>query len=103
MAIRIIWTNTAVNQRRKILNYWNKRNKSKTYSRKLVSEIAQRVKFLINNPEIYIKTNFPEIRTSTLGHYNIFYKKTSNELIVMAFWDNRQNPKTLSKMLKRYS
>ena len=85
MAVRIIWTNTAVNQRRKILNYWNKRNKSKTYSRKLVSEIAQRIKFLVDNPEIYVKTCFPDIRTSTLGHYNIFYKSNSKELIVIAF------------------
>ncbi|MBB4804465.1 plasmid stabilization system protein ParE [Flavobacterium nitrogenifigens] len=101
MAVRIIWTNTAVNQRRKILNYWNKRNKSKTYSRKLVLEITQRINFLINNPEIYIKTNFPDVRTSTLGHYNIFYKTTPTELIVIAFWDNRRNPKVLSKILKK--
>lgn len=100
MAIRIIWTNAAVNQRRKILNYWNKRNKSKTYSRKLVLEITERVKFLVNNPEIYVKTNYQDIRTSTLGHYNIFYKITTNELIVIAFWDNRRNPKILSKILK---
>ncbi|MBP1223545.1 type II toxin-antitoxin system RelE/ParE family toxin [Flavobacterium sp. 1355] len=101
MAVRITWTNTAVNQRRKILNYWNKRNKSKTYSRKLVTEITQRVKFLANNPEIYIKTAFPDIRTSTLGHYNIFYRITTKELIVIAFWDNRQNPEILSKILRR--
>jgi plasmid stabilization system protein ParE len=101
MAIEIIWTKTAVLQRRKILAYWNKRNKSMAYSKKLISEIAQRIQFLVKNPEIYIKTEFPDIRTSTLGHYNIFYKITNNELIVIAFWDNRRNPKTLSKILKR--
>jgi len=101
MAIEIVWTSSAVIQRRKILTYWNKRNKSKTYSQKLVSEIAQRIQFLVKNPEIYIKTEFPDIRTSTLGHYNIFYKITADELIVIAFWDNRRNPQTLSKILKR--
>jgi plasmid stabilization system protein ParE len=102
MVIKIIWTNTAVIQRRKILAYWTKRNKSTTYSKKLIFEIAQRVEFLVNNPEIYIKTNSSDIRTSTLGHYNIFYKTTSTELIIMAFWDNRQNPENLSKILKRH-
>jgi hypothetical protein len=101
MAFRIIWTNTAINQRRKTLNYWNKRNKSKTYSRKLVLEISQRVAFLVNNPETYIKTSFQDIRVSTLGHYNIFYKTTPNEFIILAFWDNRRNPKILSKILKK--
>ena len=64
-------------------------------------EITQRIKFLVNNPEIYVKTVFPDIRTSTLGHYNIFYKATTKELIVIAFWDSRRNPKILSKILKR--
>ncbi|WP_202702951.1 type II toxin-antitoxin system RelE/ParE family toxin [Flavobacterium sp. UGB4466] len=81
--------------------YWTKRNKSSVYPKKLIAEIAQRVQFLILNPEIYVKTNFPDIHTSTLGHYNIFYKLTPKELIVMAFWDNRQNPKTLPKILKK--
>ena len=100
MALKIIWTKTAVLQRRKILIYWTKRNKSATYSKKLVFEIKQRVQFLANNPEIYIQTNFSDIRTSTLGHHNIFYQTTSNELIIMAFWDNRQNPKKLNQLLK---
>ncbi len=100
MVVKVIWTNTAVLQRRKILSYWTKRNKSTTYSKKLINEIAQRVQFLSNNPDVYIKTSFSDIRNSTLGHYNIFYKTTSTELIIMAFWDNRQNPKVLSKILK---
>ncbi|WP_264536481.1 type II toxin-antitoxin system RelE/ParE family toxin [Flavobacterium sp. N1736] len=100
MAIKIIWTKTAVLQRRKTLIYWTKRNKSATYAKKLVNEITQRVQFLANNPEIYIRTSFLDIRTSTLGHYNIFYKTTSTELIIMAFWDNRQNPKILETILK---
>lgn len=100
MAIKIIWTKTAAIQRRKILSYWAKRNKSATYSKKLVVEIAQRVQFLSNNPQVYIKTHFSDIRASTLGHYNIFYKTTSTELIIMAFWDNRQNPNALSKILE---
>lgn len=100
MALKIIWTNTAVLQRRKILIYWTKRNKSNVYSKKLITEIVDRVRFLANNPESFILTNFSDIRTSTLGHYNIFYKITSNELIIMAFWDNRQNPKKITKLLK---
>ena len=100
MAVKIIWTKTAVLQRRKILSYWTKRNKSTAYSKKLISEIAERITFLVKNPDTYVRTTFPDIRTSTLGHYNIFYKITEEELIVLAFWDNRQNPKKISKILK---
>ncbi|MFV7234579.1 MULTISPECIES: type II toxin-antitoxin system RelE/ParE family toxin [Flavobacterium] len=97
----VVWTDTAVRQRRKILSYWTKRNKSSTYSKKLIYEILERVQFLIKNPEIYITTNLIDIRTSTLGHYNIFYKTTKKDLIVVAFWDNRQNPKKLLQLLKK--
>ena len=97
----VIWTDTAVRERRKILNYWTKRNKSSTYSEKLIFEIWERVQFLIKNPESFISTNYKNIRTSTLGHYNIYYKTTGKELIVVAFWDNRQNPKKLFKILKK--
>ena len=97
----VIWTDSAVRERRKILNYWTKRNKSSTYSEKLIFEILKRVQFLIKNPESFISTNYKDIRTSTLGHYNIYYKTTEKELIIVAFWDNRQNPKKLFKILKK--
>lgn len=97
----VIWTETAVRERRKILNYWTKRNKSSTYSEKLIFEILERVQFLLKNPESYISTNYKDIRTSTLGHYNIYYKVTAKELIVISFWDNRQNPKKLFRILKK--
>jgi plasmid stabilization system protein ParE len=97
----VVWTDTAVRQRRKILLYWTKRNKSSSYSKKLISEISERVQFILINPDAYINTNFLDIKTSTLGHYNIFYKITPDNLIVVALWDNRQNPKTIFKILKK--
>lgn len=96
----VIWTDTAVRERRKILKYWTKRNKSSNYSEKLIFEILERVQFLLKNPETFISTDYKDIRTSTLGHFNIYYKTTEKELIVIAFWDNRQNPKKLFKILK---
>jgi len=97
----VIWTDTAVRERRKTLKYWTKRNKSSTYSEKLIFEILERVQFLLKNPESFISTDYKDIRTSTLGHYNIYYKTTEKALIVIAFWDNRQNPKKLFKILKK--
>ena len=44
-------------------------------------------------------TDYPETRESAMGHFSIFYKVTDKLLIVTAFWDNRQDPKKLLKML----
>lgn len=96
----VIWTDTAVRERRKILKYWTKRNKSSAYSEKLIYKILARVQFLLKNPESFVNTNYKDIRTSTLGNYNIYYKTTDKELIIVAFWDNRQNQQKLFKILK---
>lgn len=102
MAIKtVVWTDTTARQRRKILEYWIKRNKSSAYSIKLIHEISEKIQFILKNPEDSIATNLIDIRTSTLGHYNIFYKTTKKNLIFVAFWDNRQNPKKLLQIIKK--
>jgi hypothetical protein len=30
-----------------------------------------------------------------MGHFSLYYKITDKFIIVLAFWDNRQNPKEL--------
>jgi len=53
---RIIWTKTAVEERREILNYWNNRNRSKTYSRKLNKLFSEAAMLLSKHPEIVIQS-----------------------------------------------
>ena len=35
-----------------------------------------------------------------MGHFSTFYKVTEDKLIVTAFWDNRQDPKKLIKIIR---
>jgi hypothetical protein len=32
-----------------------------------------------------------------MGHFSVYYKIASDQIIVMAFWDNRQDPGALFK------
>ncbi len=50
--IEILWTENALRQRNHILEYWNIRNQSKAYSRKLNLKIKDRLEVLKENPEI---------------------------------------------------
>jgi len=34
-----------------------------------------------------------------MDHYSIFYQVTNEKIIITAFWDNRQDPKKLYKLL----
>jgi plasmid stabilization system protein ParE len=98
--LKVSWTTTAKLQQNLIFDYWNKRNKSYVYSRKLYRETIERIEVLKQNPEIGKPTGFKNTRAVSLGHYSIFYKVDTTQLIITAFWDNRQDPSKLKKLLK---
>lgn len=98
--LKILWTTTALKQRNHIYEYWNRRNKSNRYSIKLNNEVKKWIKLLRQNPYLGRKTDFKNTRAITLGHYSILYKKTEQRIIITAFWDNRQDPAKLLKLLK---
>lgn len=101
MATRTVtWTKTAQLQLRDILSYWKKRNGSAKYSEKILSNAHIRIKVILKYPESYKTTIYPETRISAMGHFSILYKFTDTQVIITAFWDNRQNPQKLIDIIK---
>ena len=101
MAKRAVkWTRTADIQYVGVLEYWVKRNKSATYSRKLIRIVEAQTNQIAETPFIYPKTNLKDTWVASLGNFSIFYKVTDDEIVITAFWDNRQDPKKLLQILK---
>jgi plasmid stabilization system protein ParE len=96
----VVWTRTADLQFVGILEYWIKRNKTNSYSKKLIQLVAERTKQIAKTPLIYKSTDFKDIRVTSLGNFSIYYKVTDEQIIISAFWDNRQDPKKLLKILQ---
>ncbi|MDQ3190052.1 MAG: type II toxin-antitoxin system RelE/ParE family toxin [Bacteroidota bacterium] len=96
----VVWTETAAKQRREILKYWTKRNGSTFYAEKLIKLTVRHITVILKHPESFKQANFPTTRESALGHFSIFYKVTEKQLIVTAFWDNRQDPKKLLELIE---
>lgn len=96
---KIVWTETAAKQRREILRYWTERNKSTIYAEKLIEVTAKHLKVISKNPEAFKDTEINDVKESAMGHFSLFYKITPDQIIVMAFWDNRQDPKKLLKTI----
>lgn len=96
----VIWTRTADLQFAGVLEYWVIRNKSNTYSKKIVKLVSERTKQIAEKPLIYKTTDFKDIRVASIGNFSIFYKISDKDIIITAFWDNRQDPKKLLKMLE---
>jgi len=102
MAKRIVvWTETAAKQRRQILKYWTKKNGSTRYAEKLIKLTAKRIEIILKHPESFKSTDYPDTRESAMGHFSIYYKMTTEQLIITAFWDNRQDPKKILEIIKK--
>lgn len=97
----IVWTETAAKQRREILRYWTERNGSSVFAEKLIKLISDRIGIIEKEPGAFKKTEFPETRESAMGHFSIYYQVSDTRMIIMAFWDNRQDPKKLLKLLTK--
>lgn len=96
----VVWTRTADLQFVGILRYWVKKNRSNTYSKKLLILVTQRTNQISSKPFIYKETDFKDIRVASLGNFSIYYKVSDEQILVYAFWDNRQDPKNLLKILE---
>ena len=95
----VVWTETAARQRREILKYWTKHNRSTTYAEKLIHLTAGQIKIILKHPESFKLADFSDTRESAMGHFSIYYKITDTQIIITAFWDNRQDPKRLLELI----
>lgn len=96
----VVWTQTAIIQRRKILKYWTIHNKSTAYAEKLILLVKERINLIIKNPEAGKPTNHPNTREAAMGNFSIYYKSVDKKIYITAFWDNHQDPEKLLKVLK---
>lgn len=91
---RIIWQQEAQNQRKDIFRYWNKRNGNNTYSKKLNTEIKHILNLVKNTPLMGMEVEQRKAirRVLVLTNYSIFYTFDKENIYILSFWDNRQNP-----------
>jgi toxin YoeB len=93
---KIIWTLKAKNQLFSILEYFAKRNKSKTYSLKLHKKIKSEILITLKQPNIGKQTDVLNIRGLIIENYIVFYELLDTNIIILNIWDCRQNPENLN-------
>jgi|SRR5690606_3718304 len=102
MVKQIIWSRRAQTDRKFILKYWNKRNKSNLYSRKLNRLFNEAVKLISDYPEIGKPTDDKNAQIKIVRDYLIIYEVDKKDrLLILTIWDSRQNPKRLERILRR--
>ena len=71
---RIVWAPNALQSRKSIFAYWNKRNKSDVYSKKLNVLFNESIKQASLLHETGKPTEFKNIRLKIVSHFNSFMK-----------------------------
>lgn len=93
---QIEWSVTASKQRVLVLEFWIERNKSETYSKKILKETLRFEKLLIKNPFLGQITDFEEVRRILiLKNFSMYYKISNNLIQIVGFRDNRRDHNNL--------
>ena len=92
---KIIWSHRANIKLFEIFDFYAKRNKSTTYSKKLYRKFKKELSLLLKQPEIGTKTDIESIRGLIVEEYILFYEVTPEMIIVHSVWDCKQNPDDL--------
>ncbi len=93
----VIWTDTATYAYLSNLEYWNNRNKSISYSQKIIAEIDNINEFLAKTPydisKYHKKVDIYQYLLMK-GRFSIFYEidEENKKVFVKHFRSNRQEP-----------
>lgn len=102
MVKQIIWSRRAQTDRKEILKYWNKRNKSKLFSKKLNELFKEAVKLIAEHPEMGKPTDIKNVRSKIVRDYLMIYEvNDKDQLLILTIWDSRQSPRRLERILPK--
>ena len=100
MAKQVIWSLSAQNDKKEILDYWKQRNKSNTYSKKLNELFKESIKIILDFPQIGKVTDDTKARIKIVRDYLIIYEETETQILILTIWDSRQDSDKLKKILR---
>jgi plasmid stabilization system protein ParE len=97
----IVWSKTATRQLHHILDYWLNRNKSIAYPNKILDLVDEYTEMIIQRPLSFRLCGHNSNRVCIIGVFSIYFKVNSSKIIITSFWDNRQDPKKITKILRK--
>lgn len=101
MAKQIIWSRLAHNDRLNILDYWIKRNKSVSYSKKLNQIFENTAELISKHPKIGKQTEIQNIRIKIVKGYLLTYRETEQFIEILTIWVSRQDPQIFDRIIKK--
>lgn len=77
---KIVWTSFAKESKYAIFLYWNQRNESTIYSRKLNILFQESLKQIVNFPESSVESNNINVRLKIASHFELIYHISNTQI-----------------------
>jgi plasmid stabilization system protein ParE len=103
MAKQIIGSKLALQDRYNVLDYWIKRNKSASYSKRLNQIFKDTADLISKHPKIGKQTELEGIRYKVVRDYLFTYRETIKCIEILTIWDSRQDPEKFERIIKKVS
>lgn len=88
----IIWSERALQELEGILDFYNSRNQSTTFSDRILALTEDVLSTISESEGLGRKSKLDNIRIFPLKYFLIINKITPHHIEVLSFWDNRQYP-----------
>ena len=90
---RVKWSVEEKLDLQNVLTFYNIRNQSNAYSKKLLGKVRKIVGYIFTNPLIGRTADIENVRMFILGAYQIIYEIIEpRQILIIMFWDCRRNP-----------
>lgn len=100
MVKQVVWSLRAQKERKEILDYWRRRNKSNTYSKKLDLLFRESVRIIKDFPHVGKITDEKSTRIKIVKDYLLIYEETESQILILTIWDSRRDPDKLKNSLQ---
>jgi toxin YoeB len=92
MALRVLYSPQFMDNLEAILHFYDERNGSDQYSKKLLKMIHRQIRLLTTMPEIGRMSDFPTVRILFVDKYGIDYQIREKEILIINIYSCQTNP-----------
>ena len=92
MALEILYSPQFSDNLESILRYFEERNSSDRYSKKLMKMIHKQIRLLSSMPEIGRLSNYPNVRILFVDRYGIVYQIREKSILVVDIYSCQTDP-----------
>lgn len=63
---------------------------------KFADQVFETIENIVAHPQMYARTDDPKVRKAVVNQYiSLYYRLEEQQIILLRFWPNRQNPGAL--------